>query len=162
MQVERLMARRVACCSVDDSLLDAVRIMEQCDCGFVPVVLGAGDLRVAGIITDRDACMAAYWADAPLSHIAVTDVMSTYVRGCRPEQDVSEAEQIMQEARVHRLPVMDRSGRLVGVISLTDIAREAAQDLGARHPVVTASEVAETLAAIRQRSASATTARRQG
>jgi CBS domain-containing protein len=149
MRIEQLMARDVSTCGPDDTLQHAARLMWERDCGFVPVVEGA-DRRVVGVVTDRDACMAAYTRGHALTEIRVRDVMSARVRACKPADELTAAEQVMREAKVHRLPVVDEDGRLIGVISLADLAREAARGAGSRRRAVSPAEVGETLASIRQ------------
>jgi CBS domain-containing protein len=148
MRIEQLMARGVATCGPDDTLHQAARLMWERDCGFVPVV--GADRRVVGVVTDRDACMAAYTRGQPLTEIRVRDVMSARVRACKPGDELTAAEEVMREAKVHRLPVVDEDGRLIGVISLADLAREAARGAGSRRRAVSTAEVGETLAGIRQ------------
>jgi CBS domain-containing protein len=150
MKVEQLMTKAVSTCAPGDSLAEAARIMWERDCGVVPIVQDAGNPRVVGILTDRDVCMAAYTKGLPLGEIRIRDVMSTRVASCRPGDDVREAEQVMRRSRVHRLPVLDDADQILGVISLADIAREAAREAGSRRREVTAGEIGETLAAIRQ------------
>jgi CBS-domain-containing membrane protein len=94
--------------------------------------------------------MAAYTRGATLSGIRIADVMSTGIRTCKPSEDLASAEATMREAQVHRLPVVDDAGQLLGVISLADIAREAQREIGAKRQQVGAAEVGETIAAIRQ------------
>jgi CBS domain-containing protein len=149
MRIEQLMAKDVATCAPDDTLHQAARLMWERDCGFVPVVEGA-DRRVLGVVTDRDACMAAYTRGRPLAEIAVQEVMSKRVRTCQPGDQLAAAEEVMREAKVHRLPVVDEGGRLVGVISLADLACEAARRAGSKRRAVSPAEVGETLASIRQ------------
>jgi CBS domain-containing protein len=150
MKVEQLMTRDVASCGAEDTLNDAARIMWERDCGFVPVLERGEGGRVVGIVTDRDLCMAVYTRGRTLAEIRIRDVMSTQVRACRPAETLAVAEATMREAQVHRLPVVDAAGQLVGVISLADIAREAAREAGAKRRRVSASEIGQTLAAIRQ------------
>jgi CBS domain-containing protein len=150
MKVEQLMTKRVATCAPGDTLNDAARIMWERDCGIVPIVEDGATPRVVGVVTDRDVCMAAYTRGQPLSQIRVRDAMSTGVASCRAGDDVHEAEQTMRRAQVHRLPVVDDANQILGVISLADIAREAAREAGSQRQEVTALEIGETLAAIRQ------------
>ena len=150
MKIEQLMTKGVSTCAPGDSLKEAARIMWERDCGIVPIIEDDATRRVVGIVTDRDACMAAYTRGQPLSQIRIGDVMSTSVASCRAGEDVHEAEQTMRSAQVHRLPVVDDANQLLGVISLADIAREAAREAGSRRQEVTAVEIGETLAAIRK------------
>jgi CBS domain-containing protein len=144
------MTKDVATCGPDDSLNRAAQLMWERDCGFVPVVESAERRRVVGVVTDRDACMAAYTRGRPMAEIRVGDVMSTGVCACRASEDLAAAEETMREAQVHRLPVVDDSDQLLGVISLADIAREAARQIGTKSREVTPAEVGETVTRIRQ------------
>ena len=150
MKVEQLMTKEVGACRPDDTLNEAARIMWERDCGFVPVVESTRSPRVVGVLTDRDICMAAYTRGRALWEIRARDVMSTGVRACQASEDLATAESVMREAQIHRLPVLDSSQQLLGVISLADIAREARRETGSKRREVSASEVGEVLASIRQ------------
>jgi CBS domain-containing protein len=76
--------------------------------------------------------------------------MSTGIRTCKPSDDLDTAESALREAQVHRLPVVDDADHLLGVISIADIAREAAREVGLEQQMVTAAEVGATLVGIRQ------------
>ena len=150
MNVEQIMTKDVATCGPDDTLNDAARLMWERDCGFVPVAEPSPTRRLVGIVTDRDLCMAAYTRGRSLGEIRIGDVMSTGVRSCKPSDDLAAAETTMRDSQVHRLPVVDDADQLLGVISLADIAREAAREAGSKRQEVTVAEIGETLAAIRQ------------
>jgi CBS domain-containing protein len=144
MIVERIMTRDVACCSPNDTLDRAVRLMADYDCGCIPVVEGGA---ITGILTDRDACMAACNENARLSNIRVGDVMSRHVRTCRPTDEIASVERQMQVFKVRRIPVVDEQKRVIGMVSLDDLALVAdrgQEKLG----FPTAAEVAHTLALI--------------
>ena len=142
MKVREVMVSKVISCNDGASLGEAVQRMWEHDIGFVPVL--AGDGKLAGVITDRDACMAAWFQGKPLWDIPVASAMSTRVLTCRADAEVDEAELTMSESQVHRLPVVDGEGKLAGVISLNDLARRAVSDLDAELE----EEVALTLGAI--------------
>ncbi len=144
MKVEQLMNRSVTTCSPGDSLARAAQIMWERDCGVVPVVDAAG--HVLAMITDRDICMAAFWEEKILAHIPVTIASSHVVYGVRPEDDIEVAEEIMKRHRVRRLPVSDRDGRLLGILSLSDIVRHS----GRHREDVSGDEVVQTLSSIVQ------------
>jgi len=146
MNVNELMVRDVATCSVWDDLNRAAQLMWENDCGIVPVV--EGDDRLIGVISDRDAFMAAYTKGLPLGAIRVGDVMSRELSACRPEDDVGDLITSMRTHRVRRLPVVDEQGRLVGIVSLSDVARRAAFERGGAGKGLRLESVAEALAAI--------------
>jgi CBS-domain-containing membrane protein len=148
MRVEELMTKSVRTCRPEDSLNRAAQIMWDHDCGAVPVVSSDGEGRLVGMITDRDLSMAAYTRGRTLGEIAVQDVMARDLQCCQPADTLAEAEHGMRRARVRRLPVVDESGHVVGLLSLADLAREAAKQRGSKRPTVREKEVAETLAAI--------------
>jgi CBS domain-containing protein len=150
MKVQQLMTKAVSCCLPEETANQAAQIMWERDCGFVPVVEDRASQRVVGVVTDRDICMAAYTKGRSLDQIPLRELMSTEVRSCRASDDVGEAEQAMRRAQVHRLTVLDDAGQLLGVISVADVAREAARETRSKRQEVTVSEVGETLAAIRQ------------
>jgi CBS-domain-containing membrane protein len=120
------------------------------DCGCLPVTADDGSQRVVGMITDRDICMAARLHARPLTEIRVQEVMAKDVRACNPGDLLREAEAIMSEAHVRRLPVVDEGDQLLGIISLTDLAREAARQHWERKREITEAEVGEVLAMVGQ------------
>jgi len=150
MKVEQLMTKEVVTCRPEESLNDAARIMWERDCGFVPITASRESERVVGVVTDRDICMAAFRRGLPLKEIPIGEVMSTGIRMCKPSQDLDAAESILREAHIHRLPVIGDDDRLLGVISLADIAREAARNASVVRRSVTTEEVGTTLAGIRE------------
>jgi len=150
MKVEQLMTKDVLSCRPDDNLNRAARIMWERDCGFVPVTESTESQRVVGVVTDRDICMAAYTKGQLLNQIPVRDVMSSSVRSCKPSDDLGAAEAKLRDAQVHRLPVVDSADQLLGVISIADIAREAAHEVGALRRTATTEEVGATLAEVRK------------
>ena len=147
MKVDSVMTTSVSTCVPGDTLNDAARVMWERDCGIVPIVADRNDSRVIGVITDRDICIAAYTQGRPLREIRIGDVMSKRVISCRASDEVDFAEGAMQQAQVHRLPVVDESQHLVGVLALADLARAAstAPRLGPRPE-----ELGETVKAIRR------------
>jgi signal-transduction protein with cAMP-binding, CBS, and nucleotidyltransferase domain len=123
--------------------------MWKSDCGSLPVTAGDGSQRLLGIITDRDVCMAIRLEGGELEELRVEDVMTEAVRACNPGDPLSEAVAIMSEARVRRLPVVDDSDRVIGLLSLADLAREAVQQQTARKlPEITLFEIGDLLATI--------------
>ena len=114
------MTREVRACTVHDSLNAAARVMWDHDCGCVPVVDSHG--RLGGIVTDRDISMAAYTQGVPLEAIPLERVMAGRVISCARGDDVETAHRLMRTHEIHRLPVVDSRGRLVGILSLSDVA----------------------------------------
>lgn len=149
MKVSELMVEKVVSCKDTASLGEAASLMWEHDIGFVPVV-SAETGALAGVITDRDGFIAAYFQGKPIWDIPVRNAMSPRVIAIRPDAEVGEAETMMGEFQIHRLPVV-KDGKLLGVISLNDLARKAASEANEEFE----EEVALTLGAICQPRASA-------
>ena len=146
MIVQSLMTKNPKCCRSEESLKTAAHIMWECDIGSIPVV--DREQRVVGMITDRDICMAAHFQDRPLSEIQVQQVMASKIVACRPDDDVKTAERLMRDNQVRRVPVIDRDGHLLGLMTVNDLARKAASDRHLSSPQVGEAGVVTTLAAI--------------
>jgi CBS domain-containing protein len=146
MNVFELMTRRVYSCHPDDTLASAAGVMWEHDVGCLPVVGGSGEL--VGVITDRDICMAAYRRGARLDDLDVASVMSKAPHACTPDQSLAEAEEVMRLDRIRRTPVVDEQGRLLGLLSLSDLAREAMHQKRRRFGEPLDAEVTDTLAVV--------------
>jgi CBS domain-containing protein len=125
MHIKELMSHPVVTCSAGDHLDVPARLMWEYDCGLVPVVNDDG--RLAGVVTDRDICMAAYTQGQPLHAIPVTTAMAGNVLVGHPDESIEDAERSMRDAQIRRLPIVDEAGRPEGVLSLNDIARATAR-----------------------------------
>src|ERR1043166_91568 len=123
---------------------EAVRLFWDHGIGFLPVI-DAATGELAGALTDRDACIATWFEDASMWSIPVRRGMSSPVQTIGPDEEIDAAEESMAEAQVHRLPVVEQ-GKVVGVISINDIARRAAGSMDGELE----QEVALTLGAISQ------------
>lgn len=141
-----VMSKDVSAIQPTDSLREAASRMWEGDVGALPVV--DNEHRVLAMITDRDACMAAYTQNRPLSDIAVRSAMSRSLFVCRPEDTLDKVEAIMSERQVRRLPVVSDEGRLVGIISLNDLARTAVAYTESETRKQHEFDVAQTLAAV--------------
>lgn len=127
MNVGNIMNRDVKTCHPDDSLNRAAQIMWENKCGAVPVVDEKS--RPVGFLTDRDICMAAYTQGKPLAALRVEGAMASKVISCKAEDDLDSAAQAMRQNRVRRVLVTGSDGTLAGLLSLDDLACEAARIL---------------------------------
>ncbi|MCR9245468.1 MAG: CBS domain-containing protein [bacterium] len=142
MKTIEIMSTAPRAVRVIEGLDGAARVLWDHDCGIAPVVDAAGTL--VGVVTDRDLCMAAYTQGCALSEIPVAAVMSRAVATCRPDDPVTDVMRTMQELRVHRLPVVNSAGELVGMVGTNDLVRAS----HARPVAVDPTAVIRTLAAI--------------
>lgn len=146
MQVKEFMTEEVKTCHRGTNLAKAASAMWEGDCGVLPVVDDNG--KVTGMISDRDICIAVVTKGRLASEIAVGEVtagMGLYT--CSPSQPIIEALEIMKEHKVRRLPVVDESGMLCGILSLSDIVQKVGSRRSSR-VAVTAAEVIDTIKAI--------------
>jgi CBS-domain-containing membrane protein len=113
------MSAPVVTCMPETSLAVAAKLMRDDDYGTLPVVHPDG--RVAGIITDRDVCLAFAASNRNAGHIAVHEVMTRKLVTVFADEAVYTALERMKKARVRRLPVLDALGRLEGILSIEDV-----------------------------------------
>ena len=119
MRVSEAMTRDVRLCTPGQTIREVAQTMAEIDAGSMPV--GEND-RLIGMITDRDIAIRAVAAgkgpDTP-----VREVMSEHIHYCFDDEEIDDVAQNMGDIRVRRLPVINRDKRLVGIISLGDVAR---------------------------------------
>jgi CBS domain-containing protein len=118
MRVRDAMSSNVKIANPDQSIRDAARMMAEIDSGVLPV--GDND-RLVGMITDRDIAIRAVAAGKPPT-TPVRDVMSSEVKFCFEDEDLRHVAENMGDIKVRRLPVLNREKRLIGIVSLGDIA----------------------------------------
>ena len=146
MRVKDLMSQPLSTCNIHDSAASAAQIMWEHDCGIVPVVDDSG--RLVGVVTDRDVCMAAYFQNRPLTEVPIEHFMSRDLSACHPEDALAHAEQLMVDRQIHRVPVVDSAGAPIGILSVSDLAREAVRTGNGRHHGEPNEALLNTVAAI--------------
>ena len=119
MKVNEAMSRSVKLATPSESIQDAARLMAEMDVGVLPV---AENDRLIGMITDRDIAVRAV-AEGKSPQTRVDEVMSREVLYCYEDEDLEEVSRNMANQQVRRMPVVTRDKRLVGIISLGDLAR---------------------------------------
>ncbi|MBZ6076148.1 CBS domain-containing protein [Microvirga puerhi] len=119
MKVSQVMKHDVRLIEPTQTIRDAARMMAELDAGIIPV--REGD-RLVGMITDRDIAVRAV-AQGRGADTSVRDVMTDEVKYCYEDDDTREVARNMAEIRVRRLPVLNRDKRLVGIVSLGDMAK---------------------------------------
>jgi CBS domain-containing protein len=120
MQVSEVMTPGVECVRPEDSIAQAAERMRALNIGSLPVC-GDND-RLLGMVTDRDITVRATAAGCDPGGTCVGGVMTAHVISCCEDQDVEEAARMMEQHQIRRLVVLDRGGRLVGIVSLGDLA----------------------------------------
>ena len=119
MKVKEIMTTQVQRIPQGAPIQQAAEQMKTMDVGMIPVYDGD---RLVGTLTDRDLAIRAIAEKRDPTKTKVSDVMSTGVTYCFEDQDVGEAAGIMAEKQIRRLIVLNRDKRLVGIVSLGDLA----------------------------------------
>ena len=126
MKLSEIMTREVVVMQPDDSLQSAAKKMRDRNIGFIPVCDGED---LIGVISDRDITIRALADGMDVSIMLGRDLMTAPAIYCFDDQDVGEAAKIMEENQIRRLVVLSRDDRrLVGVVSLGDLARSEPAD----------------------------------
>jgi CBS domain-containing protein len=123
MNCRQLMTHEPAFCVPQDTVVTAAMVMKGQNVGSVPVISDRNSGHVIGIITDRDIAVRVVAEQREYYHTHVGDVMSKDVVTCKMDDDYEEVIAAMKENQIHRIPVVDASKRLVGIIALADVAR---------------------------------------
>ena len=127
MQVSQAMSTDVRIASPTQPISEAARVMAEIDAGVLPV---GEDDRLVGMITDRDIAIRGI-AEGKGPGTPVREVMSTEVRYCFDHEDLDHVARNMADLRVRRLPVLNSKKRIIGILSLGDIAvAEGARNAG--------------------------------
>jgi CBS domain-containing protein len=125
MQVSKVMTRGAECIRPDATLHEAAERMKSLDVGALPV---CENDRLVGMLTDRDITVRATAEGLPPGLGQVRDIMTPDIIYCFEDQDVSEAARLMEQNQIRRLVVLNRDKRLVGIVSLGDLAVEAGNE----------------------------------
>ena len=144
MLVKDLMTRNVNSCRPENNLAELAKVMLKQRCGALPIVDVSG--RVTGIITDRDICIALGMRNIRASDVRARDVSPPACISCGPDNDVRDALRTMGKQEVSRLPVVDETGQLVGILSIDDIIFRA----GGGRSGLSDREIIDTMRAMRE------------
>ena len=127
MKVKDAMHKGVDWVSPDTPVTELAKLMRDHDVGAVPI--GEND-RLVGMVTDRDiVCKGLAQDNFNASSTTARDVMTAEIHCCRDDDDLAKAVRHMDELRVRRLPVINKSKRMIGILSLGDVSHSASADL---------------------------------
>ena len=124
-KVKDIMTADPACCTPQTKLTEVARMMQECDCGEIPVVASNSDRRPIGVVTDRDIVLRTVAAGInPLEQTA-EHCMSQPVVTVKPESKLDDVCDLMEEHQIRRVPVVDERGQVIGIVSQADVALAA-------------------------------------
>ena len=119
MQIREIMTRDVQVVSPDDTIRRAARLMDDLNVGVLPVCEGP---KLVGLVTDRDITVRATSAGRAPDECKVSEVMTDEPRYCYEDDVVGDVSRLMGNVQIRRIPVLDSGDRLIGIVSLGDIA----------------------------------------
>ena len=123
MKARDIMTQNPRVVTPETPVQEAARLMKTEDTGVLPVVDNEGSRRLVGMITDRD--IAIRVVGDGMSSAQVRDAMSANPKTCRPDDSVKDVLQVMSDAQVRRIPIVDDGGTVVGIVSQADVVLEA-------------------------------------
>ena len=127
MKVKEAMHKGVDWVSPDTPVTELAKLMRDHDIGAIPI--GEND-RLVGMVTDRDlVCKGLAQGNFDAQGATARDVMTPGIHCCRDDDDLAKAVRHMETLKVRRLPVINKSNRMVGILSLGDVSHLAATDL---------------------------------
>ena len=131
MKVKEVMHKGVDWVSPDTPVTELAKLMRAHDIGSIPI---GEDDRLIGMVTDRDiVCKGLASDDFDARRAMARDVMTDGIHCCREDDDLAKAVHHMETLKVRRLPVINRSRRMVGMISLGDVGQSATIELAAQY-----------------------------
>jgi CBS domain-containing protein len=143
MTCGELMTPSPTCCNPQHTIIEVAEIMKREDVGLVPVVEDV-DKKLIGVITDRDIVMNVVAAGRDPRGTAISEVMTTDPCACQEQDSIETVMQQMAAHQVRRIPIVDSSGAIVGIVSQADIATRLANPRETGEVVQAISEPATT------------------
>lgn len=125
--VDEMMAANPAFLLPNDTCVRAAQLMVQEDCGLLPIIDNADTRLLVGVITDRDIVVRLIANSKNPLEAKVSEAMSGEVKSLPTTASLSEAADLMQSAQIHRVIITDADDKLVGVLSLADVATQGLQ-----------------------------------
>ena len=119
-RVREVMTPNPQCVRESDSIIEAARIMQNADTGVVPVV--DGGKKIIGMITDRDIVVRLIAEGKDPQKARVNEAMTKSVRKVDEDAPINEVVELMSNAQIRRVPVVNRNDEIVGIVSLADLA----------------------------------------
>ena len=125
MRIRNVMTKDPQCCLPSDSAAKAACIMREEHAGVVPVIESEESRKIIGVVTDRDLCMNVVAEGFDPNEISVGECMTTKVVTCSPNDSIEKATELMRENQIRRVPVVNESCEIQGIVSLGDVVERA-------------------------------------
>lgn len=122
MKVKECMTKEVVYANSNDDICTIAKLMNDNHIGSIPIC--DSDEKIIGIITDRDIILRSIACDKDIKTTSVTDIMTTVVTTVSPDTDIWDANKLMADYQIRRLPVID-DDKIVGMLSIGDVYRNS-------------------------------------
>ena len=122
MRVREAMTSDPVCCLTTDSAQHVAGILRKLNVGSIPVVTDHESRKLIGIVTDRDLCCSVLANGLDPQTTPIEKSISMNPVACREGENLDDCERLMQERQVRRIPIVDDDGRVIGIVSLADLA----------------------------------------
>jgi CBS domain-containing protein len=143
MTCAEVMTPSPTCCTSQHTAIEAAELMQREDVGLVPVVSDDGK-KLIGVLTDRDIVLKVVADGRDPRSTAVTEVMTTDLVTCLPQESVETVMELMATRQVRRIPSVDRDGSVIGIVAQADVATRIANPQETGQVVQAISEPATT------------------
>lgn len=122
MTCGEIMTKSIVCCIPEDTLEHAASLMKAEDVGPIPVIDSHAGRKLVGIVTDRDLVTKGIAEGRDVRSTKVGDIMTDHPISCSEKDDVNDALHLMADYQVRRIPVVDESNHILGIIAQADVA----------------------------------------
>jgi CBS domain-containing protein len=129
MQVREIMTQNPACCTPDSTLQDVAKMMQENDCGCIPVVNSLSEKKPVGAITDRDITIRTVAVNQNPIGMKASDIMTTNIATVKPQMSVEECFDVMEDREIRRVLVVDEQGKCCGIVAQADVVQSNASPI---------------------------------
>jgi CBS domain-containing protein len=129
MQVREIMTQNPVCCTPNSTLQDVARMMQDNDCGCIPVVNSLTEKKPIGTITDRDITIRTVGANHNPIGMKASDIMTTNIATVKPQMSVEECFDVMEDREIRRVLVVDEQGKCCGIVAQADVVQSNASPI---------------------------------
>ena len=125
MKVKEFMCKDVCCVNPQTKIQQVTKMMAENHIGCVPVC--DDNNCICGVVTDRDVLLRCVACEKDTTQTAVSDIMTTNVCTCKPEDEISNAQSKMGQNQIRRLPVCNEKNQVIGMLTMGDLAQNDVQ-----------------------------------
>ena len=129
MQVREIMTQNPACCTPDSTLQNVARMMQDNDCGCIPVVNSLLEMKPVGTITDRDITIRTVAASHNPINMKAADIMTKDIATVKPQMSVEQCFDVMEDREIRRVLVVDEQGKCCGIVAQADVVQSTASPI---------------------------------